>query len=105
MIRVTAQREPSEFNFLVHEPIRKFLTRYPKPTSKQFSSHCYWKRILAALHSAYSGICAYSCHWIPYDTGADTVEHFRSKNKYPNDAYKWINYRLVCSTLNGRKAN
>jgi hypothetical protein len=33
------------------------------------------------------------------------VEHFRSKNKYPNDAYEWINYRLVCSTLNGRKAN
>jgi hypothetical protein len=59
--------------------------------------------VLAELHDAYGGICAYSCHWIPYDTGADTVEHFRPKDTYPGDAYEWSNYRLVCATLNGRK--
>jgi hypothetical protein len=55
------------------------------------------------LHEAYGGICAYSCHWIPYDTGADTVEHFLPKDTYPLEAYEWANYRLVCATLNGRK--
>ena len=55
------------------------------------------------MHNSYKGICAYSCHWIPYDTGADTVEHFFPKDTYPQRAYEWSNYRLVCSTLNGRK--
>ena len=59
--------------------------------------------MLRALHQAYGGICGYSCHWIPYDTGADTVEHFKPKSKYPKDAYEWKNYRLVCQLLNGRK--
>lgn len=59
--------------------------------------------MLAELHTAYRGICAYSCHWIPYDTGADTVEHFKPKSRYPARAYDWSNYRLVSSTLNGRK--
>ena len=58
---------------------------------------------MVELHDAYRGICAYSCHWIPYDTGGKTVEHFMAKSHFPNQAYEWSNFRLVCSTLNGRK--
>ncbi len=61
--------------------------------------------MLRDLHDAYGGICAYSCHWIPYDTGAKTVEHFKPKVRYPQDAYEWDNYRLVCNALNGRKSD
>ena len=70
---------------------------------KQWSTHSYWREVGPELHDAYAGICAYSCHWIPYDTGADTVEHFLPKDTYPTEAYEWNNYRLVCATLNGRK--
>lgn len=103
MIHVTRQPEPNDFDVLVRRPGAKFLRACPRPTSKQFVSHSYWRQILPQLHSAYHGICAYSCHWIPFDTGFDTVEHFISKKRHPNQAYEWNNYRLVCGTLNGRK--
>jgi hypothetical protein len=103
MIRVVLQPEPAIFEEHVRRPGQAFLGRNPNPTLKQFNTHSYWRRILKPLHTAYNGICAYSCHWIPYDTGCDTVEHFLSKKARPNQAYEWSNYRLVCGTLNGRK--
>lgn len=103
MIRVTLAAEPQDFEQKVREPGRKFLALTPKPTSKQWAAHRYWRHVLPSLHDSYRGICAYSCHWIPYDTGADTVEHFRPKDKHPQLAYDWMNYRFVCATLNGRK--
>jgi uncharacterized protein (TIGR02646 family) len=78
-------------------------SRHPATNLETWRSHSYWRRIGSKLHAGYGGICAYSCHWIPYDTGADTVEHFRPKDTYPAEAYEWANYRLVCATLNGRK--
>ena len=42
---------------------------------------------------------------MPYDVGSDTVEHFLPKSSYPDLAYEWTNYRLVCSRLNARKGN
>ena len=105
MIHVVPQAEPASFNSLVRIPGRKFLRKTPKPTAKQFASHSDWREILDVLHDSYAGICAYSCHWIPYDTGNDTVEHFKPKSKYPKLAYEWSNYRLVCGLLNGRKQN
>lgn len=103
MIRVKPQPEPAEFEALVRQPGRAFLEKVPKPDSKQFSRHRYWSEISRELFDAYDAICAYSCHWIPGDTGFKTVEHFRPKSKYPNHAYEWSNYRLVCGLLNGRK--
>lgn len=107
MIRVELQPEPDEFEALVRQPGRTFLEEVPKPTSRQWSHRSYWRKrkISLALHDAYGGICAYSCHWIPYDTGGRSVEHFRPKTLYPGEAYEWRNYRLVCSTLNGRKGD
>jgi hypothetical protein len=103
MIHVDVQPEPDDFEALVRAPGREFLEDFPNPTQRQWNTHSYWRRILGSLHHLYRGICAFSCHWIPYDTGADTVEHFLPKRLHPNQAYEWLNYRLVCGTLNGRK--
>ena len=105
MIHVDLKSEPDIFDKLVRQPGRIFLSKVPNPTTKQWNNHSLWRLILKKLHDNYGGICAYSCHWIPYDTGADSTEHFLPKSKYPNLAYEWSNYRLVCSTLNGRKSN
>lgn len=48
-------------------------------------------------------MCAYTCHKIHCDTGFNSIDHFKSKDKYPQEAYNWANYRLVCGTMNGRK--
>jgi hypothetical protein len=104
MRHINPQPEPGVFKDRVRTPGRRFLKRLGRtPTTKEFNSHSYWREILPQLHDSYGGICAYSCHWIPYDTGADTVEHFLPKSIDPQQAYEWKNYRLVCATLNGRK--
>jgi hypothetical protein len=103
VIPVAPKPEPPHFSQKVEVPGQKFLKRTPNPTGKQWMSHAYWREILNDLDTAYNSICAYSCHWIPRDTGFRTVEHFKHKDDYPQDAYKWANYRLVCGTLNGRK--
>src|ERR1700689_4415537 len=104
MIRVNQAPEPGNFDDRVRQRGLRYLGNPARrPTVKQWSSHSYWREVGNELHNAYAGICAYSCHWIPYDTGADTVEHFRPKDTYPTEAYEWSNYRLVCATLNGRK--
>jgi hypothetical protein len=103
MIHVNQGQEPDRFNDQVRRRGERFLQKHPKPTFRQWRSHSYWRAVGEELHEAYGGVCAYSCHWIPYDTGADTVEHFRPKDLYPGEAYEWSNYRLVCATLNSRK--
>lgn len=101
MIHVDQQQEPDIFNKLVRQPGQKFLRQCPKPKSSEWKP--YWTKIAPNLHDAYNGICSYSCHFIQYDTGWRTVEHFKPKDDYPLDAYEWSNYRLVCGVLNGRK--
>jgi hypothetical protein len=103
MIHIKLREEPRIFETRVRRRGRRFIKDNPHPTTKQWRTHQYWREVATDLHDLYEGICAYSCHWIPYDTGADTVEHFRPKDLYPREAYEWSNYRLVCSTLNGRK--
>ena len=103
MIPVKKQPEPRNFYKKVQEKGEKILAQNPHPRGKQLKP--YWKAILPELYQAYSGICAYTCHWIPDDTGSKTVEHFKPKDLYPKLAYSWDNYRLVCGTLNGRKGN
>jgi uncharacterized protein (TIGR02646 family) len=106
MIHIDEKDSPADFHQRVRRPGQLFLRSLRprrRPTAKQWQTHAYWRQVAPELHDIYGGICAYSCHWIPYDTGADTVEHFRPKKLYPSRAYDWSNYRLVCSTLNGRK--
>jgi hypothetical protein len=103
LLPVARQPEPSVFDSQVRTPGSAFLANCPRPQAREWRAHSYWRRVLPILHDAYKGICAYSCHWISYDTGADTVEHFRPKDQFPDEAYEWDNYRLVCATLNARK--
>src|ERR1017187_3795450 len=100
---IKAQQEPPTFQDLVRKPGIAFLRRHPAPNQKQWKTHAYWTRCAADLYQAYGGICAYSCHFIPSDTGWRTVDHFKPKDLYRKDAYEWLNYRLVCGVLNGRK--
>lgn len=103
MIHIDVKPEPAKFNESVRGPGQEFIRQHPRPTDKQWSKNNYWKHVAKELHSAYEGICAYSCHWISYDTGWRTVEHFLPKSQYPEFAYDWNNYRLVCGVLNSRK--
>lgn len=105
VIPVKKKPQPKGFKSLVGNPGAVFLAANPTPSSKDFKGHEYWTKIACDLNLAYDRICAYSCHFIASDTGVRTVEHFRPKTVYPNLAYKWSNYRLVCSRLNGRKSD
>jgi hypothetical protein len=105
VIPIKIQPAPVDFEAKVKEPGEAFLAKNPKPNSRDWSRHSYWRRSIEDLYRSYNCICAYSCHWIPPDTGAKTVEHFKPKGKYPAEAFHWENYRLVCSTLNGRKSD
>ena len=105
MIPIQLQPEPPHFLERVQQPGHNFLAKKPNPTAKDWYTHNYWIRVVDDLYKAYSGICAYSCHWIPPDTGSKSVEHFKPKKKYPHDAYRWENFRLVSGNLNGRKGD
>lgn len=103
MIHIDPQPEPAMFDSAVRKPGRAFLAKVPHPMGAQWRGREYWRAAGQVLHQTYRGVCAYSCHWIPHDTGARTVEHFKAKATNPDQAYEWSNFRLVCSTLNGRK--
>lgn len=103
MIRVTESPEPPRFDELVKVPGQEFLATNPTPKWNEFKP--LWRAILGEIRDAYRSVCAYSCHFVPFDTGGDTVEHYRPKTLYPQLAYEWSNYRFVCSRLNGRKGN
>jgi uncharacterized protein (TIGR02646 family) len=103
MTPVAAVGEPATFDASVRAPGRDYLDSLTANEEAKTGEHPYWRRVLRELHTAYGGICAYTCHWIPYDVGNDTVEHFIPKSIYPSLAYEWSNYRLVCGRLNGRK--
>src|ERR1700710_1295079 len=100
MMPVGPQPEPGIFDNRVRVPGINFLATTPSPTKEQWSTRDYWTRVSGEMHEAYHGICMYSCHWIPHDTGSKTIEHFKPKSTYPSDAYEWTNYRVVCGTLN-----
>jgi len=78
VIPVALQPEPPDFFARVQQPGERFLKRNPHPTAKEWNKHNYWVRVIDDLYDAYRSICAYSCHWIPHDTGSRTIEHFKS---------------------------
>lgn len=105
MIHVSLADEPADFDRSVRSPGCKFLGACPRPSSRAFNNHPYWRRALPHLRKSYGDICAYSCHWIAPDTGAASVEHFVPKSSCPKLAYEWDNFRLVCGRFNSRKGD
>ncbi len=81
----------------------EFLERVPKPAQKQWKEHDYWRNVLDYMRKAYRGVCSYSALWISPATGAHTVDHFKPKSVYPQQAYEWGNYRYVSLRYNNRK--
>lgn len=64
----------------------------------------YWQGwCLDQLHRRYKGVCAYTSLHIPRVTGARSVDHYVAKSSAIEHAYRWSNYRLACSKMNGRK--
>jgi hypothetical protein len=105
MIPVAPAPEPANFNARVREPGQKFLQDKDLTRPIRFRGREYWRRTLGEMHDLYSGICAYTCHYIPLDTGSDTVEHFLARRSHPGLAYEWGNFRFVCNRMNGRKSD
>lgn len=103
MIPVKKQPEPENFDKLVRTPGLEFLKNVPNPTPMQWKIHAYWKKILKEMRKAYRGICAYSAHWIPADTGNPSIDHFKPKSLNPGLAYEWDNYRYASSKYNSLK--
>lgn len=103
MIPVKKQPPPADFAEKVAIPGNRLLSENPHPKKSELKP--YWRRIERELYEAYNHICAYSCLRIERVTGGRTVEHFKPTSKYPEEAYAWDNYRLVCWRLNGRKRN
>lgn len=128
MIRVEKQPEPRppDFDFdkevrqrgrsalaeLVGDPatvrrpgpaIKKRAERLADLDPQDLRRHAYWTRALEALHTAYRGICAYSCFRLE-PLGGSTVDHFVAITRSNlADAYEWDNYRLACSLMNSCK--
>lgn len=121
MIRVEPRPEPSDFDDKVRSPgLRAIAEMSGQPAesrpgrkrkvrevieSKDLPD--YWTCCLDDLHTAYGGVCAYSCLHIPHVVGSKTTDHFSPKtakvSPKPEDAYEWANYRLACGLMNSRK--
>lgn len=102
MITVQQRPEPADFAVKVRARGQALLRAKPYPTPQDYKKHSYWRDCLRQLHSAYGEVCAYSSIWIP--TGY-SVDHFRPKQRYPNLAYEWSNYRLALDMVNNNKAD
>ena len=103
MIPVQEQPEPPDFSTKVRIPGQDFLKKVPQPTNKQFKKARHWRNCVNDLYMAYQGICAYSAHWIPPGVTRITVDHFIPKDKDPNLAYEWSNFRLCSEKINNYK--
>jgi hypothetical protein len=102
VIPVKPQPEPVDFAANVRAPGQAFLRMTRRPTRQDYLGRQYWRACLQQLYNAYGKVCAYSSMWIP--TGY-TVDHFRPKQKYPNLAYEWSNYRLALDLVNNNKGD
>lgn len=103
MIPIQEQPEPSDFSNNVRRPGAAFLKEVARPT--KWDKKEYWQKALPDLYQAFVGICVYSAHWIPRDTGVATVDHFIPKSIAPQLAYEWSNFRLASLKMNSRKGN
>jgi hypothetical protein len=63
----------------------------------------FWRLATKDLMEAYNHICAFSCLYIEWTTGAATVDHWAPKSKAWDRVYEWDNYRLACLSMNARK--
>jgi len=102
LIKVDPMPEYPGFDIQVRQPGIAFLAITLNPSSEQFRKKNFWSRALRELHAAYSGICAYTCVYLP-DYGS--VDHYTPKTVDPRLAYEWSNFRLCSGRVNSNKGN
>ena len=85
--------------------ILKTIEKFAPDLKVQFHVSTHSPLVMASMESNFSLETDATCHYIPKDTGSDTVEHFTPKRVNPALAYEWSNFRLVCGRLNGRKGD
>ncbi|MBI5549775.1 MAG: hypothetical protein HY901_38300 [Deltaproteobacteria bacterium] len=107
MIPIATRPEPVTFDGRVRRPGMAWLRKHRIPLDRRLASSTllkpYWRRSLGDLHERYEGVCALLCVYLERVTGAASVDHFIAKSRAAGLAYEWSNYRLACSTMNGRK--
>ncbi len=104
MIPVRRQPEYREFDKEVRQPGLRFLKANPRPNSREFAEHEYWRKAHSQLRHVYGGLCAYTSRYI-VDVGEGSVDHFHPKSKFPDLAYEWCNYRLARRKVNNYKGD
>lgn len=109
MIPVARQDEPDDFDDEVRKPGLAWLKSHKIPLNKKLPPKTaiepYWRRCLDALHERYAGACAYLAVFVEREAGGVTVDHYVPKSRRAGLAYEWTNYRLACSSMNGRKSD
>lgn len=100
MIPVAPKPEYAGFDADVRQPGAAFLAANPNPKSRDFRN--FWSRALAELHTAYGGVCAYTCVYL---MGSGTVDHYISRSANPRLAYEWANFRLSSAKANNNKGS
>lgn len=122
MIRVSAAREPADFDARVRKPGLRAIAemvgekpgaqrRGPKRAVRASRREDlesgdfppYWRECTEDLLSGYHRICAYACLFIERVTGGATVDHWAPRSQAWDRVYEWDNYRLACSLMNTRK--
>jgi uncharacterized protein (TIGR02646 family) len=106
LIPVKPMPEPAGFEEKVRSKGRQVLKQHnpksPVP-GKFWEGKEHWRNCLPELYDSYGGLCSFMAIRIERVTGSRTVDHFKPRSKYPELAYEWSNFRLVCGLLNGRK--
>lgn len=105
MIPVQRQPEPPSFETAVRAKGRKVTPPLPPVPSKFWKNRDYWRNAIPDLYASYNGVCAFSGIYIHPITGFGSVEHFLPKSDFPQLAYEWDNFRLICGLMNSRKSN
>jgi hypothetical protein len=107
MIPVELAKEPDTFEAAVRRPGRAWLVAHKIPDNEPLPANTElkpsWRDSLDDLHRAYDGVCAYACVFVERMTGGVSTDHYVAKSRRAGLAYEWNNYRLACSTMNGRK--
>ena len=103
MIHIDSMPEPDNFDLKVRQPGLAFLSKTPRPSSKEWSKNNFWSRCSLQLYQAYGGICAYCGEWFSRTTSTVSVDHFWPKSICQEKAYEWDNYRLTTQVMNGYK--
>jgi hypothetical protein len=97
MLRCYLAPEPEDFDQTVRQPGQNWMQVNPSKLPKD-----YWSTFKDQLAEVFQRRCAYTAMRI-LPTKIGTVDHYFSKQKYPQLAYEWSNYRYSLGLVNSCK--